>query len=134
MHNSYGISKGHAYKSLYNSNNLYIIDGIHKQTAQRRAYTMRKLDLYNRFKQEQYKSDIEALRWRIWAVKADNEKDREDYNRIAERDENEAMGIFKAQNAILPDYTGKLNEQTVDLLEKYLDKKDEYHTLLEVAK
>jgi hypothetical protein len=95
---------------------------------------MRKLDLYNRFKQEQYKTDIEALRWRIWAVKADNEQDRDDYNKIAERDENEAMGIFKAQNAILPDYKGKLNEQTVNLLEKYLDKKDEYHTLLEVAK
>jgi len=36
MHNSYDISKGHAYKSLYNSNNLYIMGDIHKQTAYRR--------------------------------------------------------------------------------------------------
>lgn len=94
---------------------------------------MRKQDLYNRFKQEQYKADIEALRWRLWAVKADNETDRNDYNRIAERDENEAMGIFKAQNSILPDYNGKLNEESVDLMYKYLAKKDELDALLEVA-
>ena len=39
---------------------------------------MTKQDLYNQLKQEQYKTDIEALRWRKWACKADNEQDREE--------------------------------------------------------
>jgi len=90
---------------------------------------MRKLDLYNQFKQEQYKADIEALRWHIWALKADNEQEREDCNRIAERDENEAMGIFKACNAILGDYTGKLNDESVALLDKYIEMRTQYRKL-----
>ncbi len=90
---------------------------------------MTKAELYNRFKQEQYKTDIEALRWRLWAVKADNETDREDYNRIAERDENEAMGMYKAQNAILGDYNGKLNEESRELLYTFLSKKEELEDL-----
>ena len=38
-----------------------------------------------------------------------------DYNRIADRDENEAMGIFKAQMAILPDFKG---------IDKMIDKQE----------
>lgn len=90
---------------------------------------MRKQDLYNQLKQEQYKMDIEALRWRKWALKADNEQDREDYNRIADRDENEAMGVFKAQMAILPDFKGKLNEESRELMYKFLRKKEELEDL-----
>ena len=90
---------------------------------------MRKLDLYNQFKQEQYKADIEALKWRIWAVKSDDETDRDDYNRIADRDENEAMGIFKACNAILGDYTGKLNDESVALLDKYIEMRAQHRKL-----
>ena len=90
---------------------------------------MRKQDLYNQLKQEQYKMDIEALRWRKWALQADNEQDREDYNRIAERDENEAMGVFKAQQAILPDFKGKLNEESRELMYKFLRKKEELEDL-----
>ena len=93
------------------------------------AYVMRKLDLYNRFKQEQYKTDIEALKWRIWAVKSDDEKTRADYDSIAERDESEAMGIFKACNAILGDYNGKLNDESVALLDKYCEMRAEYRKL-----
>ena len=90
---------------------------------------MTKQDLYNQLKQEQYKTDIEALRWRKWALKADNEQDREDYNRIAERDENEAMGIFKAQMAILPDFKGKLNEESRELLSTFLSMKGQVEDL-----
>lgn len=90
---------------------------------------MRKLDLYNQFKQEQYKTDIEALKWRIWAVKSDDEKTRADYDSIAERDENEAMGIFKACNAILGDYTGKLNDESVALLDKYIEMRAQHRKL-----
>lgn len=95
---------------------------------------MKKQDLYNQFKQEQYKTDIEALRWRKWALKADNEQERDDYNRIAERDENEAMGMFKAQNAILGDYTGKLNEETRELLYTFLSMKEQVEDLQQRAK
>ena len=94
---------------------------------------MKKADLYNQLKQEQYKMDIEALRWRKWALKADNEQDREDYNRIAERDENEAMGMFKAQNAILGDYTGKLNEESRELLYTFLGMKEQVEELQQRA-
>ena len=90
---------------------------------------MRKQDLYNQLKQEQYKTDIESLRWRKWALKADNAQDREDYNRIADRDENEAMGIFKAQMAILPDFKGKLNEESRELLSTFLSMKGQVEDL-----
>lgn len=95
---------------------------------------MRKQDLYNQFKQEQYKTDIEALRWRKWALKADNEQDRDDYNRIAERDENEAMGMFKAQMAILPDFNGKLNEDSRELLYTFLSMKEQVEDLQQQQK
>jgi len=91
---------------------------------------MRKLDLYNQLKQEQYKADIEALKWRIWAIKEKTDGQlREDYNKIAERDESEAMGIFKACNAIRGDYTGKLNDESVALLDKYIEMRSQYRKL-----
>jgi len=95
---------------------------------------MTKQDLYNQLKQEQYKTDIESLRWRKWALKADNAQDREDYNRIADRDENEAMGIFKAQMAILPDFKGKLNEESRELLSTFLSMKGQVEDLQQRAK
>ena len=90
---------------------------------------MTKADLYNRFKQEQYKTDIEAMRWRLWAVKADDAKVRADYDSVADRDESEAMGIFKACSAILGDYNGKLNDESVALLDKYIEMRAEYRKL-----
>ena len=90
---------------------------------------MTKQDLYNQLKQEQYKADIEALRWRKWALKADKEQDREEYNSIAEKYENEAMGIFKAQQAILPNFKGKLNEESRELLSTFLSMKGQVEDL-----
>ena len=95
---------------------------------------MTKQDLYNQLKQEQYKTDIEALRWRKWALKADKEQDREDYNSIAERYENEAMGIFKAQMEILPNFKGKLNEESRELLSTFLSMKEQVEDLQQRAK
>ena len=90
---------------------------------------MTKTEIYNKMKQEQYKTDIEALKWRIWALKTDNEETRADYNSIADRDESEAMGIFKAGNAILGDYNGKLNDESVALLDKYIEMRTQYRKL-----
>jgi hypothetical protein len=90
---------------------------------------MTKTDLYNQLKQEQYKMDIEAIRWRMWAVKTYCEQSREEFNAIAERDENESMGVYKAQMALLPKYRGKLNEESSRLLTKYLDMKHELEAL-----
>lgn len=90
---------------------------------------MTKTDLYNQLKQEQYKMDMESIRWRTWAVKTHCEQSREEYNAIAERDENEAMGVYKVQMALLPKYRGKLNEESYRLLNKYLDMKHELEAL-----
>lgn len=90
---------------------------------------MTKTDLYNQLKQEQYKMDIEAIRWRMWALKTYCEDSAEEYNAIAERDENEAMGVYKAQMALLPKYRGKLNEESSRLLTKYVDMKHELEAL-----
>ena len=90
---------------------------------------MKKADLYNQLKQEQYKMDMEALRWRKWALKTYCELSRDEFNAIAERDENEAMGVYKAQMALLPKYKGKLNEESSRLLNKYLDMKHELEAL-----
>lgn len=96
---------------------------------------MKKLDLYNQLKQEQYKADIEALRWAIWALEADNEADRAEYQKIAEREESEAMGIFKAKQSILGDYQGKMNAKTEKLFDAYIEKFNQHRELREeVAK
>ena len=95
---------------------------------------MKKQDLYNQLKQEQYKADIEALRWRRFALEADNARDRAEYEGFAERDENEAMGIFKAQMAILPDFKGKLNEESRELLSTFLSMKGQVEDLQQRAK
>jgi len=90
---------------------------------------MTKTDLYNQLKQEQLKMDIEAIRWRKWALNTYCEESAEEYNAIAERDENEAMGVFKARMALLPKYKGRLNEESSRLLNKYLDMKHELEAL-----
>lgn len=90
---------------------------------------MKKADLYNQLKQQQYKMDIEALRWRRFALEADNEQDRAEYEGFAERDESESMGVFKALNEILPDFKGKLNEESRELLYTWLSKKEQVEEL-----
>ena len=90
---------------------------------------MKKQDLYNQLKQQQYKMDIEALRWRRFALEADNEQDREEYEGFAERDESESMGVFKALMAILPDFKGKLSEESRELLYTWLSKKEQVEEL-----
>lgn len=90
---------------------------------------MTKTDLYNQLKQQQYKMDIEALRWRRFALEADNAQEREEYEGFAERDESESMGVFKALMAILPDFKGKLNEESRELLYTWLSKKEQVEEL-----
>ena len=92
---------------------------------------MRKRDLFNQLKQEQYKTDIEALKWRMWALKCDDAETRADYERVAERDESEAMGIFKVTETILDGYKGTLDDTSVRLLDQYLLKRSEYRALCE---
>ena len=92
---------------------------------------MTKTELYNKFRQEQYKADTEALRWKIWALQADNEQDRAEYERIAERDENQSMGIFKASHNILNNFSGQLNDETVEAMYVYLNTKEKYQKLCE---
>ena len=82
---------------------------------------MKKQEIYNKMKQAQYRADIESLRFKIWALEADDMRDQADYSRIAEREANEAMGIFKACHSLLGDFNGMMNEETHALWEKYRD-------------
>jgi hypothetical protein len=90
---------------------------------------MRKRDLFNQLKQEQYKTDIEALKWRMWALECDDAKTRADYESVAEREESEAMGIFKVTQTILGDYKGTLDDTSARLLDEYLLKRADYRAL-----
>jgi hypothetical protein len=92
---------------------------------------MKKLEIYNKMKQAQYRADIESLRFRIWALEADDERDRADFSRIAERESSEAMGIFKACHSLLGDYNGMMNEETHTLWKKYRNKLEQYQKLSE---
>jgi predicted DNA-binding protein YlxM (UPF0122 family) len=99
---------------------------IHKQTAQRRAYTMTKTEIYNKMKQAYYQLDIEAVEARIFALQCNYIKDCNSFIEIAERKEVESQGVFNAMTDILPNWVNyDIDDDTMALVDKLCERKAE---------
>jgi hypothetical protein len=91
---------------------------------------MRNVDVFNGLKQEQYKADIESVQAQIYALDSSYPEGHKDWTATAERAEEQAQGIFNAMVALLPKYsTYELNEDTVELLDQYIEKRGELEEL-----
>lgn len=87
---------------------------------------MNKTDLYNKFKQEYYQLDIEAIQARIYALEDNHEGLRHDWIETAERKDREAQGVFNAMMHILPNWSKyDVNEDTLELVGKLGEKRSE---------
>ena len=91
---------------------------------------MKNVDVFNGLKQEQYKADIESVQAQIYALDSSYPEGHKDWTATAERKDEQAQGIFNAMVAILPKYsTYELNEDTVELLDQYIELRGELEEL-----
>jgi hypothetical protein len=90
---------------------------------------MTKTELYNKFKQEYYKLDIEAVQARMFALTSVYT----DWLEHAQRKEDESQGVFNAMTHILPNWTKyQANEETIALIDELYEKKAELRRITEL--